>query len=124
MILRFVGTVALLRSCCGLCVERSRFQRDNGWSDRPGEWAIRLFEIAVAMLQLEVNLAGVKLVVKLQFALLIILLISALNFMMGTSAWEQYIRNATSATSIAIRSDCDDTVDTRMHWLFCARAEI
>ncbi|KAL9699825.1 hypothetical protein quinque_003266 [Culex quinquefasciatus] len=52
------------------------------------KWAIRLFAIAAVLLLGVINVAGVKWVVKLQFALLIILLISALNFMVGSFTGE------------------------------------
>ncbi|EAT35565.2 AAEL012274-PA, partial [Aedes aegypti] len=52
------------------------------------KWAIRLFAIAAVLLLGVINVAGVKWVVKLQFALLIILLVSALNFMVGSFTGE------------------------------------
>ncbi|XP_053684055.1 solute carrier family 12 member 8 [Sabethes cyaneus] len=52
------------------------------------KWAIRSFAIAAVLLLGVINVAGVKWVVKLQFALLIILLISALNFMVGSFTGE------------------------------------
>lgn len=48
------------------------------------EWAIRGFAAAAVILLGTINVAGVKWVVKLQFALLMILLLSALNFMVGS----------------------------------------
>lgn len=50
--------------------------------------AIRLFAVAAVLLLGVINVAGVKWVVKLQFALLIIILISALNFMVGSFTGE------------------------------------
>jgi potassium/chloride transporter 8 len=51
----------------------------------PGnQWAIRGFAIAAVLLLGMINVAGVKWVVKLQFALLLVLLLSALDFMVGT----------------------------------------
>ena len=47
-------------------------------------WAIRGFAAAAVILLGTINVAGVKWVVKLQFALLIILLLSALDFMVGS----------------------------------------
>lgn len=47
-------------------------------------WAIRGFATAAVILLGTINIAGVKWVVKLQFALLIILLLSALDFMVGS----------------------------------------
>lgn len=47
-------------------------------------WAIRGFAIAAVLLLGVINVAGVKWVVKLQFALLLVLLVSALNFMVGS----------------------------------------
>lgn len=46
-------------------------------------WAIRGFAIAAVLLLSVINVAGVKWVVKLQFALLIILLLAGLDFMVG-----------------------------------------
>lgn len=48
------------------------------------KWAIRGFATAAVILLGTINVAGVKWVVKLQFALLIILLLSALDFMVGS----------------------------------------
>lgn len=48
------------------------------------KWAIRGFAAAAVILLGTINVAGVKWVVKLQFALLIILLLSALDFMVGS----------------------------------------
>lgn len=47
-------------------------------------WAVRGFAAAAVILLGTINVAGVKWVVKLQFALLIILLLSALDFMVGS----------------------------------------
>lgn len=47
-------------------------------------WAIRGFAAAAVILLGTINVAGVKWVVKLQFALLMILLLSALDFMVGS----------------------------------------
>lgn len=47
-------------------------------------WAIRGFAAAAVILLGTINIAGVKWVVKLQFALLIVLLLSALDFMVGS----------------------------------------
>lgn len=48
------------------------------------KWAIRGFAAGAVLLLGVINVAGVKWVVKLQFALLIILLLSALDFMVGS----------------------------------------
>lgn len=53
-----------------------------GLKDDP--WAIRGFAAAAVILLGTINIAGVKWVVKLQFALLMILLLSALDFMVGS----------------------------------------
>lgn len=47
-------------------------------------WAIRGFAAAAVLLLSVINIAGVKWVIKLQFVLLIILLLSALDFMVGS----------------------------------------
>lgn len=47
-------------------------------------WAIRGFATAAVLLLGVINVAGVKWVVKLQFALLLVLLLSALDFMVGS----------------------------------------
>lgn len=47
-------------------------------------WAVRGFAAAAVILLGTINVAGVKWVIKLQFALLIILLLSALDFMVGS----------------------------------------
>ncbi|XP_058167236.1 solute carrier family 12 member 8 isoform X2 [Anopheles ziemanni] len=52
------------------------------------QWAIRGFAIAAVLLLGVINVAGVKWVVKLQFALLIIILMSALDFMVGSFVGE------------------------------------
>lgn len=57
-----------------------------GWGDQ--KWAIRGFAAAAVILLGTINVAGVKWVVKLQFALLIILLLSALDFMVGSFVTE------------------------------------
>lgn len=48
------------------------------------KWAIRGFAIGAVLLLSVINVAGVKWVIKLQFVLLIILLLSALDFMVGS----------------------------------------
>ncbi|KAG5677662.1 hypothetical protein PVAND_007399 [Polypedilum vanderplanki] len=48
------------------------------------EWVVRGFAAAAVLLLGVINVAGVKWVVKLQFALLLVLLLSALDFMVGT----------------------------------------
>lgn len=48
------------------------------------KWAIRGFAASAVLLLGVINVAGVKWVVKLQFALLIVLLLSALDFMVGS----------------------------------------
>ncbi|XP_016937093.2 solute carrier family 12 member 8 [Drosophila suzukii] len=48
------------------------------------KWAIRGFATAAVLLLGSINVAGVKWVIKLQFILLMILLISALDFMVGS----------------------------------------
>jgi len=48
------------------------------------KWAIRGFATAAVLLLGVINIAGVKWVVKLQFALSIVLLLSALDFMVGS----------------------------------------
>lgn len=47
------------------------------------KWAIRGFAAGAVLLLGVINIAGVKWVVKLQFVLLIVLLLSALDFMVG-----------------------------------------
>lgn len=47
-------------------------------------WAIRFLAAAAVLVLAVINVAGVKWVVKLQFILLIVLLLSALDFMVGT----------------------------------------
>ncbi|XP_035209674.1 solute carrier family 12 member 8-like, partial [Stegodyphus dumicola] len=47
-------------------------------------WAIRAIAVGVITLLLGINLAGVKWVIRLQFGLLIILLLAALDFAVGT----------------------------------------
>lgn len=53
-----------------------------GMADSP--WTVRGFAAAAVILLGTINVAGVKVVVKLQFVLLMILLLSALNFMVGS----------------------------------------
>lgn len=48
------------------------------------KWAIRGFAASAVLLLGVINIAGVKWVIKLQFVLLIILLLSALDFMVGS----------------------------------------
>lgn len=51
----------------------------------PGNtWAIRGFAAGAVLLLSVINLAGVKWVVKLQFALLVVLLLSAADFIIGS----------------------------------------
>lgn len=47
-------------------------------------WMIRILAACAVLVLAVINIAGVKWVVKLQFALLIVLLLSALDFMVGT----------------------------------------
>lgn len=53
-----------------------------GVGDYP--WAVRSIAGAAVMLLSVINMAGVKWVIKLQFALLLILLLSGLDFMVGS----------------------------------------
>lgn len=55
-----------------------------GLLDIHDKWVIRGFACAAVILLGVINVAGVKWVVKLQFALLLVLLLSALDFMVGT----------------------------------------
>lgn len=55
-----------------------------GLLDIQNKWVIRGFACAAVILLGVINVAGVKWVVKLQFMLLIVLLLSALDFMVGT----------------------------------------
>lgn len=56
-----------------------------GLVGHPGNaWLIRAFATSAVLLLGVINVAGVKWVVKLQFALLLVLLLSALDFMVGT----------------------------------------
>lgn len=48
------------------------------------KWAIRGFAAGAVLLLGVINIAGVKWVIKLQFVLLIVLLLSALDFMVGS----------------------------------------
>lgn len=47
-------------------------------------WAVRLIASAAVLLLSVINVAGVKWVIKLQFVLLIILLLAGLDFMVGS----------------------------------------
>lgn len=47
-------------------------------------WAARGFSIAAVLLLGTINVAGVKWVIKLQFALLLIILLAALDFFVGS----------------------------------------
>lgn len=57
------------------------------------KWAIRGFAAGAVLLLGVINIAGVKWVVKLQFVLLIVLLLSALDFMVGAFIGEDAGRN-------------------------------
>lgn len=48
------------------------------------KWAIRIIAMTAVLLLSVINVAGVKWVVKLQFMLLIILLLAGLDFMVGS----------------------------------------
>lgn len=52
------------------------------------KWAIRGFAASAVLLLGVINIAGVKWVIKLQFVLTIILLLSALDFMVGSFTGE------------------------------------
>lgn len=47
-------------------------------------WAVRLIAMAAVLLLSVINVAGVKWVIKLQFILLLILLLAGLDFMVGS----------------------------------------
>lgn len=47
-------------------------------------WAVRLIASAAVLLLSVINVAGVKWVIKLQFILLIVLLLAGLDFMVGS----------------------------------------
>lgn len=73
------------------------------------KWAIRGFATAAVLLLGCINVAGVKWVIKLQFILLMILLVSALDFMVGSFIGEdrgsyQIIRNLFLKTTIFVKS--------------------
>lgn len=51
-------------------------------------WADRIFAIAAVLLLGVINVAGVKWVIKLQFALLVIILLAALDFFVGSFTTE------------------------------------
>lgn len=48
------------------------------------QWAARGFAIAALVLLASINVAGVKWVIKLQFVLLLIILLAALDFLVGS----------------------------------------
>lgn len=48
------------------------------------QWAARGFAIAALVLIASINVAGVKWVIKLQFILLLIILLAALDFLVGS----------------------------------------
>lgn len=48
------------------------------------QWAARGFAIAALILLASINVAGVKWVIKLQFLLLLIILLAALDFLVGS----------------------------------------
>lgn len=47
-------------------------------------WAVRIIAITAVLLLSSINIAGVKWVIKLQFILLLILLLAGLDFMVGS----------------------------------------
>lgn len=47
-------------------------------------WAARAFAVAAVILLGTINIAGVKWVIKLQFLLLVIILLAALDFLVGS----------------------------------------
>ena len=59
----------------------------TGW-DSP--WAVRVIGLVTSLILLVVVLAGVKWVVKLQLLLLAILMLSVLDFLVGTFAHTDY----------------------------------
>lgn len=61
----------------------------TGW-DSP--WAVRVIGLITALVLLVVVLAGVKWVVKLQLLLLAILMLSVLDFLVGTFAHTDYCK--------------------------------
>ena len=61
----------------------------TGW-DSP--WAVRVIGLITALILLVVVLAGVKWVVKLQLLLLAILMLSVLDFLVGTFAHTDYCK--------------------------------
>ena len=59
----------------------------TGWE---GAWAVRVIGLCTSLILLIVVLAGVKWVVKLQLLLLAILMLSVLDFLVGTFAHTDY----------------------------------
>ena len=59
----------------------------TGWD---GAWAVRIIGLITSLILLVVVLAGVKWVVKLQLLLLAILMLSVLDFLVGTFAHTDY----------------------------------
>lgn len=53
-----------------------------GFGDSP--WAVRIIASTAVLLLSVINVAGVKWVIKLQFILLLILLLAGLDFMVGS----------------------------------------
>ncbi|KAL9962137.1 hypothetical protein ACROYT_G031215 [Oculina patagonica] len=88
------GTIAILYSF-GMAVSISLFcagfgesmAETTGW-DSP--WAVRVIGLVTSLILLVVVLAGVKWVVKLQLLLLAILMLSVLDFLVGTFAHTDY----------------------------------
>lgn len=88
------GTVGILYSF-GMAVSISLFcagfgeslAETTGWE---GPWAVRVIGLITSLILLVVVLAGVKWVVKLQLLLLAILMLSVLDFLVGTFAHTDY----------------------------------
>ena len=59
---------------------------------RDSPWAVRVIGLITALILLVVVLAGVKWVVKLQLLLLAILMLSVLDFLVGTFAHTDYCK--------------------------------
>lgn len=80
----FLQAVSISLFCAGF---GESMAETTGW-DSP--WAVRVIGLVTSLILLVVVLAGVKWVVKLQLLLLAILMLSVLDFLVGTFAHTDY----------------------------------
>ncbi|XP_076307134.1 solute carrier family 12 member 8 [Tachypleus tridentatus] len=79
-------------------------------------WLERSFAFGLIILLLVINIAGVKWVIRLQFLLLIILLLAALDFAVGTFITVDPVNGVTGYTLVNVRNNSRPSYSEDQNW--------